>query len=97
MSSVLRSIPDRLLPPSTKIKGRSAKYHNGYFLPAVGITNRFIIPFCPVLVQVFQSFFDDWTKKLHTTPDVPRDVCKETGSLSVWALETVPKTEKGID
>jgi hypothetical protein len=52
-------------------------------LSVTRVTNRLIIPLRPVLVQVFLSLFDDWTKKLYTACDAPRNVCKETSSQSV--------------
>ena len=66
-------------------------------LSATRETNRLIIPLRPVLVQVFLSLFDGWTKKLYTACDAPRYVCEETSSKSVRMLNTTSNTPKGID
>jgi hypothetical protein len=60
-------------------------------------TNRLIFPLRPVLVQVFLSLFDDWTKKLYTACDAPRNVCKGTSNQSVSMLKTTSKTAMSID
>ena len=66
-------------------------------LSATRETNRLIIPLRPVLVQVFLSLFDDWTKKPHTTCGALRHVCKETSSKSARMLNTTSNTAKGIN
>ena len=63
----------------------------------MGATNGFIIPHRPVLVQVFQSLFDHWTKERHTARGALRNVCEATSSLSVTMLKTTPETAQGID
>ena len=60
-------------------------------------TNRLIIPFRPVLVHVFQSLFDYWTKKFHTARQAPRNFCKDTSGQSASMMKGTPKTTKGID